>query len=63
MHERKVGRPALPDEDRKRCSVRIRLSNAELLDVKKKAEAEEVSVSSYIRERIKTNGRIEIGGI
>lgn len=56
MHDRKVGRPALPDEDRKRCSVRIRLSNAELLDVKKKAEAEEVSVSSYIRERIKTNG-------
>ncbi len=56
MRERKVGRPALPEEDRKRCSVRVRLSSAELHDVKKKAEAEEVSVSSYIRERIKDNG-------
>lgn len=56
MRERKVGRPALPAEDRKSESVRIRLSTAELHDVKKKAEAEEVSVSSYIRERIKGNG-------
>lgn len=56
MHERKVGRPPLPAGDRKDKSVRIRLSTDELNNVVKKAEEEQTSVSSYIRERIKNNG-------
>ena len=57
MQERKVGRPPLPAGDRKDKSVRIRLSTDELNNVVKKAEEEQTSVSSYIRERIKSNGR------
>ncbi len=57
MTEKKLGRPPLPDEDRKGTSVRVRLTNSELDDVKKEAEANKVSVSDYIRERIKDNGK------
>lgn len=56
MHEHKIGRPPLPAGDRKDKSVRVRLSTDELINVQKKAEEEQTSVSSYIRERIKNNG-------
>ncbi len=57
MTEKKLGRPPLPDEDRKGNSVRIRLTDSELDDIKKEAEANKVSVSDYIRERIKDDGK------
>lgn len=57
MTEKKIGRPPLPEEDRKGNSVRVRLTKSELDDVRKEAEANQVSVSDYIRERIKQDGK------
>ena len=57
MTEKKIGRPPLPEEDRKGNSVRVRLTKSELDDVRKEAEANQVSVSNYIRERIKQDGK------
>lgn len=57
MTEKRIGRPPLPEEDRKGNSVRVRLTNSELDELKKEAEANQVSVSDYIRERIKNDGK------
>ena len=57
MTEKWIGRPPLPEEDRKGNSVRVRLTNSELDELRKEAEANKVSVSDYIRERIKKDGK------
>lgn len=48
----KRGRPPLPEEDRKRNSIRVRLTDSELDKVKTGAVANKTTVSDYIRERI-----------
>ena len=53
MSDRKRGRPQLPEEDKRDNSVRIRLTRSEFKDVKDGAVTQGVTVSDYIREKIK----------
>lgn len=57
MTEKKVGRPPLPEEEKKSSSVKVRMTDAELDSLKDEAVANGVTVSDYIRERIKDNGK------
>lgn len=56
MDAKRQGRPALPADARRRHKVGVRFSDAELETLRAEAEQRHVSLSTWLRQRVFSNG-------
>lgn len=52
FESKKVGRPKLPDEDRKSKTLKVRVTEDEKKQIEKAAEEENLTTTEYIRRKL-----------